>query len=277
MLVDHNKLQGELGKEYGIDVVGCIDHHDEEHTVPQETDGEPRVVEKAGSCASLVVRYCREAWDELSKDDSTGDKELAGLAMGAILVDTRNLTDENKTVEVDREAVRYLEGKGMVDGKEEYLKDIEKAKGDIGGMELDDILRKDYKQWSERQGFRLGVSSVVKSMDFLIEKAGNEAKFFEALQNFARERSLDICSIMTTSNLDGDFKRELLVWALNVKGVKAGDIFEASSKEKLGLKPWREGSLDADDQKQWRKCWWQERVENSRKQVAPLLRAAIGS
>jgi exopolyphosphatase len=111
----------------------------------------------------------------------------------------------------------------------------------------------------------------------LIKKAGNQEKCFETLQKFSEERELDICSIMTTSNLEGVFRRELLVWALNEKGVKAGKKFEHDSREKLGLKPWKEGSLDMDDQKQWRKCWWQEKIENSRKQVAPLLRTAIAS
>ncbi|TVY39895.1 Exopolyphosphatase [Lachnellula subtilissima] len=70
VLVDHNALQGELGKAYGRNVVGCVDHHDEEHKVPvSESNGdmdEPRIVEKSGSCVSLVVRYCRSAWDGLS-------------------------------------------------------------------------------------------------------------------------------------------------------------------------------------------------------------------
>ncbi|TVY83601.1 Exopolyphosphatase [Lachnellula suecica] len=271
ILVDHNALQGELGKQYSSSVIGVVDHHDEEEKVPLDCGQEPRIIEKAGSCASLVVKYCKEAWDELSERDSTGDKELAALAMGPVLVDTQNLTFESKTTEIDREAVRYLEGMGVE--REEYLKDISRAKEDIGGLSLEDILRKDYKQWTETS--TLGVSSSVKDLSFLIEKAGNEKKFFDALRKFAEERELDICSIMTTSHPEGVFKRELLVWALNEKSVKAAKSFEAHSTEKLGLTTWKEGALDVDNQSQWTKSWWQERVENSRKQVAPLLRTAI--
>ncbi|TVY48126.1 Exopolyphosphatase, partial [Lachnellula cervina] len=282
VLVDHNALQGELGKEYAGDVVGCIDHHDEEDSVPRETGaGEPRIVEKSGSCASLVVRYCRSAWDGLSAEhgDVEGDKELASLALAAILVDTQNLRAESKTMEVDREAVGYLEGKWGGEGvdRESYLGDITKAKEDIGGLGLGDIFRKDYKQWTEQEGFIIGVSSVVKDLGYLIKKAGDGGKFFDALREFASHRELDVCSIMTTSHEEGVFRRELLVWALNEKGVAAAKKFESSSRERLGLKEWKEGRLDIDGEKGWRRCWWQQRVENSRKQVAPLLRAATNN
>lgn len=277
MLVDHNALQGELGKKYRERVVGCIDHHDEEDFVPVDTGAEPRVVEKSGSCASLVVRYCRGAWEGMSRASSEGDKELAGLAMGPVLVDTNNLTSESKTTETDREAVRFLEGMmgGGVD-REAYAEEIRRAKEDIGGLSLEGILRKDYKQWTEKGMFNIGVSSVVKEMGFLIGKAGDEGKFYGGLKEFAGERELDVCSIMTTSHQEGVFKRELLVWALNTKGVKVAKQFEADAREKLGLKEWKEGRLDMEDETQWRRCWWQERVDNSRKQVAPLLRSAVG-
>ncbi|TVY35907.1 Exopolyphosphatase, partial [Lachnellula occidentalis] len=281
VLVDHNALQGELGKAYGGNVVGCVDHHDEEHKVPENSGDidEPRIVEKSGSCASLVVRYCRSAWDGLSREqrDVQGDKELAALAMAAILVDTQNLTAESKTMEVDREAVGYLEGKwgGEEGDRKSYLGDITRAKEDIGGLGLGDLLKKDYKQWTEQEAFDIGVSSVVKDLGYLIQKAGDEGRFFDVLREFARDRELDVCSIMTTSHKEGVFRRELLVWALNEKGIEAAKKFEATSREKLGLEKWNEGRLDMDSEKEWRRCWWQQRVENSRKQVAPLLRAAI--
>ncbi|TVY25320.1 Exopolyphosphatase [Lachnellula hyalina] len=285
VLVDHNALQGELGKAYGGNVVGCVDHHDEEHKIPVSRSSgdieEPRIVEKSGSCASLVVRYCRSAWDGLSLEqaDVEGDKELASLAVAAILVDTQNLTAESKTMEVDREAVGYLQRKwgGERGDREGYLGEITTAKEDIGGLGLEDIFRKDYKQWTEQEGFNIGVSSVVKDLGYLIKKTKDKGKFFDILREFASDRELDVCSIMTTSHEEGAFRRELLVWALNEKGVEAAKKFEASSRERLGLKKWNEGRLDMDSEKEWRRCWWQQRVEHSRKQVAPLLRAAINS
>lgn len=71
ILVDHNALQGELGKVYGGRVRGCIDHHDEEGKVPNkelcEAEGEMRIIEKSGSCASLVIGWGRGDLTEMEK------------------------------------------------------------------------------------------------------------------------------------------------------------------------------------------------------------------
>lgn len=271
---------------YSSRVKGCIDHHDEENKVPKDCGDEPRIIRKSGSCASLVVQYCREAWDEMAHSGdaigqtATWGAELARLALAPVLIDTTNLSIPSKTTDADREAVAYLSKRiGSVDGSDFsakwYFEELTRAKEDIGGLSLHDILRKDYKQWDEGGAFTLGVSSVVKNLEFMIEKAGSELKFFDTMVEFARERKLDICSIMTTSHPEGVFKRELLVWGMNEKGVEAAKKFESDSKEKLGLEMWKDGALDATYKDSWRRCWWQTEVNNSRKQVAPLLRASM--
>lgn len=285
ILVDHNALQGELGRAYGSRIIGCIDHHDEEGKVPEECGAEPRIVQKSGSCSSLVVDYCREAWDALSKesgnkDTASWDAELAGLALAPLLIDTTNLTNEHRVTEVDVKATKYLETlllaePGSIFNRDEYFEKITAAKNDIGGLSLPDIFRKDYKQWTEAESINLGISSVVKDIQFLVDKAGNKVKFFAAMKDFAQERNLSTFSIMTTSHKDGTFRRELLIWSLDERGVKAAERFEEGSKEHLGLQPWGDGSLDFGDGKQWRRCWWQQKVDNSRKQVAPMLRTYI--
>jgi exopolyphosphatase len=286
ILVDHNALQGELGKIYSSRVVGCIDHHEEEHKVPWDCEPEPRIVSKSGSCASLVLEYCKPIWNELGKrlgdDAKAWNAELARLAIAPVLIDTQNLRDESKTMPVDAKAVRYLEGWMMAaeDGEsyrtEEYFNEIMKAKEDIGDLSLLDILRKDYKQWDESTT-KLGVSGVVKNVEFLIEKAGSKEKFFATVKEFAEQRKLSLFSIMTTSTPGGIFKRELLVWGLDGRGAKAAKKFAADAEEKLGLSEWQDGSLDNEGDSEWRRCWWQNKVENSRKQVAPLLRTSLTS
>jgi exopolyphosphatase len=281
ILVDHNALQGELGKLYADRVVGCIDHHDEENKVPQDCGDEPRVVRKSGSCASLVVEYCRgtwEAWVAQSKDENLWNAQLARLALAPVLIDTTNLTMESKTTTTDREAVELLEkwiaAEEDAYSRDDYFNEISEAKQDIGSLSLPDILRKDYKQWNSI-GMNLGISSVVKPISFLISKAGSNSAFLSTLKNFAEERDLAFCSIMTTFETDDVFQRELLVWALNIEGVKAITKFEKDCKEKLGLEAWKGGSLDEASGESVRRCWSQKKVDNSRKQVAPLLRAAI--
>lgn len=279
LLVDHNALQAELGFLYASHVVGCIDHHDDEKKVPQES--EPRIITKSGSCASLVVQYCREAWDSMApksaKDETTNwDAELAGLALAPILIDTTNLTSSSKVMPVDIEAVDYLEAKikevkGSSYNRDQYFKQISDAKQEIGRLSLSDIMRKDYKEWNEA-GSNLGISSVVKNIDFLAEKAGSDQAFLDTVRQFGEKRKLSIVCIMTTFTKDGKFGRELLVWGLDKAGAKTAQKFEKNAKDSLGLQSWKDGKLDEVDQSgEWRRCWVQERVENSRKQVQPMM------
>lgn len=312
ILVDHNALQGQLGRIYGNRVTGVIDHHDDENKVPLDTGNEPRIIEKCGSCTSLVANYCRTSWDLLSSSalssgashaqgDSVSDDDAfikrwdadaAQLGLASILIDTANLGDENKTTEHDRKAVEYLEAKIMLCpqlatkfDRTSFYKEINAAKKDIASLKLHDILRKDYKQWDQNEQ-KLGVSSVVKSIEFLRKKAGDETRsksadeaFLRALTVFAVERGLDTYAIMTTSTSPtGNFQRELLLWAFTEKGVTAARKFEKCSTGELGLEDWRESSGLVDgtvDAGQWKKIWWQRQVQHSRKRVAPLLRESM--
>jgi exopolyphosphatase len=279
ILVDHNAMKGEMGKIYGKRLFGCIDHHAEENAVPRDCGAEPRIIRKCGSCTTLVVEYCKEAWNARARDNhneaATYNSELAQMALGPILVDTSNLGNKAETTPADAQAVAYLESwiRSQYD-RNEYFRIVSDAKQNIGGLILRDIFRKDYKQYDEGS-LILGVSSITGGMRFLVDKAGGKEKFIGAISDFAKERGVSILSLMTKSNVDGQFARELLVWARDEKGASAAKKFEKDSTETLGLKQWGEGSLDVDEKNNWQRCWWQERVENSRKQVAPLMRNAI--
>ncbi|KAF2793814.1 exopolyphosphatase-like protein [Melanomma pulvis-pyrius CBS 109.77] len=312
ILVDHNAFQGQLGKIYSERVGGVIDHHEDESKVPQDTGCEPHVIVKTGSCTSLVTEYCRQAWDSLSSagidsgtahgqgdtlsDDDTvvnlWDAQLAQLGLASILIDTANLQSEDKTTEHDSKAVEYLEAKirtcpqlSAGFNRSNFYKEINSAKKDIGGLKLQDILRKDYKQWNE-QGQRLGISSVVKSIDFMQRKAGDEANtqsldkaYIEALHRFSKDRDLDLYAVMTTStSSEGEFRRELLVLAFNDSAISAAKKFAADAQEELRLEDWLSSDGIAHGQSgdgYWTKVWWQRNVQHSRKRVAPLLREAM--
>jgi exopolyphosphatase len=315
ILVDHNALQGQLGKIYSSRVQGVIDHHDDESKVPQDTGAEPRIIEKSGSCTSLITNYIRASWDmlsgstlssgaahaqgdSLSDDDAVvkrWDASLAQLGLASILIDTSNLQDASKTTEHDRRAVEYLEVKILLCpqlaasyDRSAFYKAIDGAKKDIGPLKLQDILQKDYKEWEQDDAQRLGISSVVAPLSFLLSKAADETSsssspshaFLNQLNAFAKQRNLDLYSIMTTStSSDGQFQRELLLWAFNEEAVAWAKKFEASSTEELGLQDW-EADTDvghADGSEQWRRVWWQRNVQHSRKRVAPLLRQAKGN
>jgi len=283
-------------------VHGVIDHHDEEHSIPQNTSPEPRIIEKCGSCTSLVVRYCKSAWDDISSsslssgaahaqgeaaiDDSTvtqgWDAQVAKLALAPVLVDTANLTAPGKAERVDREAVDYLEAKIWMSAKDArgwsrdgYYRELEEAKRDIGGLTLHEILTKDYKQWTEN-GMNLGMSSVVKPLEFLVKKV-DSAPLKEELQHFMDERNLSIFAIMTTSkSAEGEFQRELLVHT-SKSAAPFADNFVARAQSELKLEKLDVEGASAlpDGDWRWPVVWNQKDVSRSRKQVAPLLREAM--
>ena len=275
--------------------------------MPENTDPEPRVVEKCGSCTSLVVRQCKPAWDSISSSSlSTGaahgqgevavndsavtqvwDAQVAKMALASILVDTANLTAPGKVEQVDQDSVDYLEAKIQLSSKDAatwsrdlYYKEIDEAKRNISSLSLIEVLIKDYKGWTE-SGAKLGISSVVKPLDFLVQKASEEklSSFEEQLQQFMDDRDLSVFAIMTTSTSSkGEFQRELLVQARSSASSSAINFAEQGVSdfqlEDLNIK----GVSTQDKPGQyWRKVWLQKDLSKSRKQVAPLLRKAMTS
>lgn len=315
ILVDHNKLPGDLGSAYASRVHGVIDHHAEEDAVPQDTEPEPRLLEKSGSCTSLVVRQFKSTWEAISNsslssgaghaqssdstiDDSAvtqiWDAQVAKLALASILEDTANLTSSSKTEQVDRESVIYLQGKIFMspqDGRtwdtNHFYNEIATAKKDIDDLSIQDILRKDYKMWTENS-MKLGMSTVVKPLAFLADKAAGEKPhddaaraFDECMQSYIAERQLAIFAIMTTStSADGTFQRELLLQADN-SAIDAAEKFIATATDELrlehsdvkGIAQW--SRKDKGTNNFWRKVWLQKEIDKSRKQVGPLIRKAM--
>ena len=305
--MDHNKLQGDLGYQYSSKVQGVIDHHEEESAVPENTDPEPRVIEKCGSCTSLVVRQCKTAWDSISSSSlSTGaahgqgevaindspvtqvwDAQVAKMALASILVDTANLTAPGKVEQVDLDSVDYLEAKIRMSPKDartwdrdSYYKELDEAKRDIASLSFAEVLSKDYKEWTESDT-KLGVSSVVKPLDFLVQNASEKeiSSFEDQLQQFMDERGLSIFAIMTTStSSEGEFKRELLLEA-NSSASSSAIRFVERGISQFQLMDLTIKGIPTPDQpgQHWRKTWLQKDVSKSRKQVAPLLRKAMNS
>lgn len=279
LLVDHNAPTGQLREQHGSEVIGCIDHHaDEEYVVK---DASSRVVEPCGSCMSLVVRDAKAAWkvlashDRVSKDAAAEDDKLAKLALAPILIDTVNLTSEDKVRPPDTEAVQFLEDliQDETFDRTRFFDDITAVKSNISQLNFRDIFRKDYKEWQDK-GLKLGISSVVQSLDYLISDVGSgkDDDFLAEFGKWAEERSLDIASIMTTSHdEEGRFQRELVFWGASDGGAAVLSRFTNGSAGKLDLEAWGGGRLDTEA----RKAWKQKNLAASRKQVAPFIREAM--
>jgi len=289
ILVDHNALQGALGARYGNSVVGVIDHHDEENVVPMDTGGEPRIIEKSGSCASLVVEYLKDEWDILSTLDTGTDQNrqeldnhIARLALAAILIDTHNLSDKTKTTTHDTNAVEYLKTKLQDVETNDMFTQISTAKQDIGTLALHDILRKDYKEW-DVAGWKLGIASAVKPISFLNTKALTEDKEAEtssalakAIAAFAQSRNLSLFALGTACAPEGKFQRELLIAALTPAAAPLAEAFELQAGSELQLQPWTGDPIsNTTPPLPLFKIYNQLATQHSRKRIAPLLRDAM--
>ncbi|KAF5540544.1 exopolyphosphatase [Fusarium phyllophilum] len=275
LLVDHNSLTGPL-KKFSDRVTGCVDHHADENVIGK--DASPRVVEPCGSCMSLVVDETRKIWEEIShldpedSDAATENDKLTRLALAPIISDTINLTAKEKVREKDLKAVEFLEGRFHKPfDRTAYFDEISAVKEDISDLSFRDILRKDYKEW-DGSGLKLGISCVVRDFNYLVDKAGASEPLIDAFEDWAKERELDVASIMTTSHPNGEFQRHLLVWGVTDQGREAVDRF-VQAGDKLKLETWKEGELDHHGHKRF--AWRQKELAASRKQVAPLLREAL--
>jgi exopolyphosphatase len=212
---------------------------------------------------------------------STWDGQVAKLALGALLVDTINMKAEHKITDHDRKAVRYLEAKINISPKlgkdydrDRFFNEINDAKSNIDDLSLEDIFRKDYKEWKEGD-LTLGIASVVQSVKYLEAK---EVDFAAAVKQFAQKKSLSMFAIMTAyQDSSNHFAREiLLVTSKDSKAKEAAEQFVTLGANELQLQD-AEDSVDLgeDEAVLFQHHWAQKNLDASRKQVAPLMREAM--
>ncbi|KAI5854191.1 hypothetical protein BZA05DRAFT_335152 [Tricharina praecox] len=259
-LVDHNVPTLPLP---GSQVVGIIDHHDDEGHFPSAS---PRVIEKCGSCSSLVIRTFL-AQSQLRKADE--QSQIARLALAAVLIDTTDMTQ--KVTEIDEAVVQTLLGMLPKDwDRKAFYQGVSQAKKDVGSLPLRDLLRKDYKEWAEANVCKIGIASVVMGLKWMCSREENNTVFMNCLKSYAGEKGLDVLGVMTTDGEGDEFHRELLLWGMSDVGKECVQRFENGADDAgLSLGKWGDGELDLVPE---RKAWTQGNLAMSRKQVAPFLR-----
>ncbi|KAK9236080.1 hypothetical protein V1525DRAFT_451558 [Lipomyces kononenkoae] len=278
VLLDHNNLLSDLGDLFGKNVVALLDHHADEG---MHKSADPRIIAPVGSCTSLVVQYFGDYFrlgpDEISASDEK--KDVAWLGLAPILVDTANLT--SKQTQEDIDAVAMLSkvissGITGAGGEEEgYYSELMRAKRSIDGFSLRDILRKDYKEWLEDNGVRVGISSSVKSLIWTVKRFGWE-EFRTGIESWAKERKLDAFVFMDSfQDPEEGYRRDLLVAVCSEKGDARVRNFLDTARIEFQLEAFAEKdglcSIPAND-KERVSCFKQRNLKASRKQVAPLIR-----
>ncbi|CAL00855.1 hypothetical protein CBS115989_1547 [Aspergillus niger] len=255
-------------------VLGCIDHHVDEHFLAPITDpDQPFLLQPAGSCTSLVVnmldkmdRWRRTSSTTSSPSELSSELQLAKLAMSAILIDTANFTAKEKVTDSDTLAYSFLrskinaisnrdgDGAGKPWDHNKFYEEVVAAKqGSLDLLTVPEVLERDYKEWSEKpssssfsQEVKIGICSMVRSLPWLERKAGGADKLLDAVVEYATREELDVVMVMTAfSGAEGNFCRELLVCARE-EGVRGVEVFEEQAGVQLGLEKWT--VLDGDEE-----------------------------
>ncbi|KAK2740705.1 Exopolyphosphatase [Onygenales sp. PD_40] len=197
--------------------------------------------------------------------------------------------------------------------RESFYTTISRAKEDsVNNLTVSEVLGRDYKEWTatstapEEKVIKMGICSVVKPLSWLLEKCTGEKSspqspktatnnkekedpLFIHLTSFSTAQNLDVVAVMTAfrTTADDTFCRELLLYVLNPDCREGAERFEKVAVGELGLEEggWgdgEEGDLRAGggggggDGGSYKRVWRQMDVSKSRKEVAPLLRAAMG-
>ncbi len=252
VLVDHNKLEGDL-KKFDSQVLSILDHHRDEGLYK---DASPRVIEPVGSTTSLVAREFFASGIEMSRD-------VAVLLGGTILLDTVNLADgAGRVTELDKEiAGRVLPLCPF--SQPEFFDAVQKEKFNVAGLSTNDLLRKDYKEW-QFDTVKCGISSALLSLE---QWAEIDNDLVTGFTEFAAGRNLDLLLSMNAYTRP-EFNRDLVIFC------KSKDIYDQLlpylQKNKLDLTP-----IDCPGQKLRDggliNFYKQGNLQVSRKKLQPLL------
>lgn len=239
-----------------------------------------------GSCCTLIASLLRSS----AQLTPASLADCAALLEGAILLDTLNLSANNKTTEEDVAAVRWLEEQRHFTPSQQELESHTPSQQELNshtpsqllnshtlsqqelfnrlsGAKYDEafwrslttekVLAYDYKQWSVR-GTVLGWSVALTPLREVVGREG----FEDVLEAFARRRGVD-GMVLSSVVLGNPPVREFMVYCTNEeketfwKGVKA---FETEMEKQYGCE--REEGLEH---------LWRTTQPWSRKGVIPLL------
>lgn len=253
-LVDHNVLRTTYASPTAS-VVAVIDHHEDEGQYKDMAN--PRIVEPAGSCSSLVARSYQ------SSPNLSIPPELSTLLLSAILIDTHGLKMGGKALDVDREAAAFLIPQSLLAHNEEFsalsdnqqithIPSVQSLSATLGEKKLSvshlstrDLLRRDYKEYAfsmpvsedatqSSDVIRVGLATVPLRLSAFFASSSYPIK---EIQDWFAERDLSVLGILTTfRNQKGKGRREQF-WIVKADKGIAEKVWQGlESSEVLELK-----------------------------------------
>jgi len=144
VLVDHNEASQAPDNLDKAEVIEIIDHHKMNFNWPEPIYIH---VEPIGSTATILAKKYK---DEVAKD-----KAMAGLLLGALLSDTV-IFKSPTTTEEDKVVAAELAKIAGIDDIEKFGIDVKKAKADISGKPIGDVVLADFKNF-DFAGNKVGI------------------------------------------------------------------------------------------------------------------------
>lgn len=177
ILVDHNENMHSINNIEELKIDSIIDHHrfDIRIDVPINIRSEA-----LGSTCSILYKIFEEQNYEFSKDE-------AGLLISGIISDTLYFRSPTSTDE-DKQIMEELNQIAEIENLEKYSLEMFDAKSDLGEMEIEKIVKMDYKEF-EFKGEKYGIGVIeTTNPDYIfgrkdeVVKALNEIKKREELK-----------------------------------------------------------------------------------------------
>lgn len=240
ILVDHATYAQAVPGMKEARIVEIIDHHN----VDDIETSQPILYldSKIGATSTLVYMIYRSCDVEITR-------EMAGMMLGAILSDTRNLTKDSATP-IDKAAVAELSQLAGVENVDAFYAGMAEALNNHEGMTVADIACSDYKEYS--MGETLVGIGVVKCEDTAQFEEMSEAITQQISAIHARQNSavqLFLISIVNTESkqltlaFDGENAGDIMLEAFEPD--EAGDHYLYFGKSKHSRKNFLVPSLRA--------------------------------
>ncbi|KAJ3381979.1 Exopolyphosphatase [Lobulomyces angularis] len=251
-LVDHNKLSPDF-IDFNNSVNGVIDHHKDEG---RYQDANPRIIQEAGSCSSLVLNYIIKSYSNNNDLKLLFDEKFIKFFLAPILIDTVNLEPKfDRVTEIDVESFNFLISSFTMEQKiafnqTAFFELLQDAKANISHLTCSELLKKDYKEYYLNSNqIRFGISSVgwhLKGKGGWLER--DSEIFLNEVDTFVKERKLNFFFVLTTFDYKNEvfegmkrgFERDMLIF-----GFSKNQNFELNSKFIEDKKFESQSSIDA--------------------------------
>jgi manganese-dependent inorganic pyrophosphatase len=159
ILLDHNEEKQTIDNVAELNIVEVIDHH----KMNFKTDKPIHILIKPlGSSCSIIAEKYFEEKIEL-------DRKIAGILLAGIISDTLFFRSPTTTA-IDKELAGKLNKIVKLDSLEEFSLEMFNAKSDLGDIEVEDLIKLDYKTFTFKDGdYGIGVMETT-NVDFGLDK-----------------------------------------------------------------------------------------------------------